>query len=92
MSKKIILINKFYRDFCFSNQIIACHWFNENYFFEIEKILNGEVELSDNDYSNMKKLFLYRKSETELLALELVIKNLSIDLRSCNIRLEKSNT
>ena len=92
MTEKIILINKFYRDFCFSNKLIACHWFDENSFVEIEKLLNGEIELSDNDYSSMKKLFLYRKSKTELLALELVIENLSSDLRSCNIKLKKSNS
>jgi hypothetical protein len=92
MLEKIILINKFYRDFCFSNKLIACHWFSEDSFFEVEKILNGEVELSDNNYSSMKKLFLNNKSETELLALEYVINNLLCDLRSCKFELEKSNT
>ncbi len=92
MLEKIILVNKFYRDFCFSNKLIACFWFAEDSFSEIEKILNGESELSDNDYSSMKNLFLQHKTKTELSELEYIVQSLLNDLRKCESNLEKFNT
>ena len=92
MLEKIILINKFYRDFCFSNKLIACFWFDVTSFTSIEDKLNGNIELTDNECETMENLLLYKNSDNEMQALEHVVYKLLNDLRSCKLDLEKFKT
>ena len=73
MLEKIILINKFYRNFCFSNEVIACFWFDVTSFTSIEDKLNGKIELTDNECKTMEDLFLHKYLDSEIKALEHVI-------------------
>lgn len=64
--EKIILINKFYKEFCFSNTIIACCVFKEERFVVIDKMLNGELEYSDIQLQLMLDFSYFAMNLTEV--------------------------
>lgn len=87
--KKIILINKFYRDFCFSNRLIACFWFDVSSFSSIEDKLNGKIDITNEECDTMEDLMLNFYIENEKNSLEYVIRKLLSDLDICASNLKK---
>ena len=77
MSEETILVNNFFKNYCFSNKTIICHHLSIET-DTLNNLLNGSKELTETQLSNINKLKLLLKYNNEVEALESIIFDLTM--------------
>jgi len=75
-------INRFYKEFCFSNNLIFCYWLSIDYIY-IDSMLSGVDSLNNIHAKFIRENLIHEQSSSEIKALERVVLSLSRKLKNC---------